>query len=141
MSLVEAIRHLGWRLSEVVQEVPGLSYNAAAQGSRRIWARCQGKADEGHDDSAPEESVKRIDLTPLDLSGMATVGGGEEVPGFPTTPRPSVFEESGRVLPGKRDDGHDHGAPEWIVNNIDLTPLASSASALPPHWLHRPIGS
>lgn len=39
MSLVEAIRHLGWRLSEVVQEVPGLSYNAAAQGSRRIWAR------------------------------------------------------------------------------------------------------
>ncbi|MEN9675995.1 MAG: hypothetical protein RIS76_1891 [Verrucomicrobiota bacterium] len=38
--LAVATRHLGWRLSEVVREVPGLSYAAAAQGIRRFWARC-----------------------------------------------------------------------------------------------------
>ncbi|MBL9173481.1 MAG: transposase [Verrucomicrobiales bacterium] len=37
--LAVATRHLGWRLSEVVREIPGLSYNAAAQGVRRLWAR------------------------------------------------------------------------------------------------------
>lgn len=37
--LAVATRHLGWRLSEAVREVPGLSYNAAAQDIRRIWAR------------------------------------------------------------------------------------------------------
>ena len=35
-------RHLGWRLSEVVREVPGLSYNAAGQGIRRFLARAAG---------------------------------------------------------------------------------------------------
>ncbi len=38
--LAVATRHLGWRLSEVVREVSGLSYAAAAQGIRRFWARC-----------------------------------------------------------------------------------------------------
>ncbi|MFO1457811.1 MAG: transposase [Verrucomicrobiota bacterium] len=38
--LAVSTRHLGWRLSEVVREVPGLSYAAAAQGIRRFWARC-----------------------------------------------------------------------------------------------------
>ena len=37
--LAVSTRHLGWRLSEVVREVPGLSH-AAAQGIRRFWARC-----------------------------------------------------------------------------------------------------
>lgn len=32
-----ATRHLGWRLVEVVREIPGLSYGAAAQGIRRFW--------------------------------------------------------------------------------------------------------
>ena len=35
--LAVATRHLGWRLVEVVREVPGLSYGAAAQGIRRFW--------------------------------------------------------------------------------------------------------
>ena len=34
--LAVATRHLGWRLAEVVREVPGLSYAAAAQGIRRF---------------------------------------------------------------------------------------------------------
>ncbi|MBX3731164.1 MAG: hypothetical protein KF791_01070 [Verrucomicrobiae bacterium] len=32
-----ATRHLGWRLVEVVREIPGLGYGAAAQGIRRFW--------------------------------------------------------------------------------------------------------
>jgi len=32
-----ATRHLGWRLIEVVREIPGLSYRAAAQGIRQFW--------------------------------------------------------------------------------------------------------
>jgi len=32
-----ATRHLGWRLIEVVREIPGLSYGAAAQGIRQFW--------------------------------------------------------------------------------------------------------
>jgi len=32
-----ATRHLGWRLVEVVREIPGLAYSAAAQGIRRFW--------------------------------------------------------------------------------------------------------
>ncbi len=35
--LAVATRHLGWRLVEVVQRVPGLGYSAAAQGIRRFW--------------------------------------------------------------------------------------------------------
>lgn len=34
-----ATRHLGWRLVEVVREIPGLGYGAAAQGIRRFWAQ------------------------------------------------------------------------------------------------------
>lgn len=73
---------------------------------------------------------------------MATVGGGEGGARVFLQRRGPVYSKNlGACCQGKGDDGHDHGAPEWIVNNIDLTPLASSASALPPHWLHRPIGS
>jgi len=32
-----ATRHLGWRLIEVVREIPGLSHGAAAQGIRQFW--------------------------------------------------------------------------------------------------------
>ena len=35
--LAVATRHLGWRLVEVVQRLPGLRYSAAAQGIRRFW--------------------------------------------------------------------------------------------------------
>src|SRR4030095_2951786 len=35
--LAVATRHLGWRLVELVREIPGLSYSAAAQGVRRFW--------------------------------------------------------------------------------------------------------
>ena len=34
-----ATRHLGWRLVEVVREIPGLGYSAAAQGIRRFWSQ------------------------------------------------------------------------------------------------------
>lgn len=34
-----ATRHLGWRLVEVVRQVPGLGYSAAAQGIRRFWGQ------------------------------------------------------------------------------------------------------
>ncbi|MFM8357508.1 MAG: hypothetical protein ACKOET_03035 [Verrucomicrobiota bacterium] len=34
-----ATRHLGWRLVEVVREIPGLGYTAAAQGIRRFWSQ------------------------------------------------------------------------------------------------------
>ena len=34
-----AVRHGGWRLSEVVGQIAGLKYPAAAQGVRRIEAR------------------------------------------------------------------------------------------------------
>ncbi len=36
-----ATRHLGWRWVEVVREVPGLKYAAAAQGIRRFWRRAE----------------------------------------------------------------------------------------------------
>jgi hypothetical protein len=36
-----ATRHLGWRLVEVVREIPGLSYGAAAQGIRQFWGQLQ----------------------------------------------------------------------------------------------------
>jgi hypothetical protein len=32
-----ATRHLGWRLVEVVREIPGLSYGATALGFRQLW--------------------------------------------------------------------------------------------------------
>ena len=35
--LAVATRSLGWKLSEAVKELPGLSYHAAAQGIRRFW--------------------------------------------------------------------------------------------------------
>ena len=34
-----ATRHLEWRLVEVVREIPGLGYSAAAQGIRRFWSQ------------------------------------------------------------------------------------------------------
>ena len=37
--LADATRHLGWRLGEVVEREPGVSYAAAAQGIRRFWER------------------------------------------------------------------------------------------------------
>jgi hypothetical protein len=37
--LAVATRHLGWRLGEVVEREPGVSYAAAAQGIRRFWRR------------------------------------------------------------------------------------------------------
>ena len=46
--LAVATRHLGWRLVEVVREVPGLGYAAAAQGIRRFWEQ----AGERHELSA-----------------------------------------------------------------------------------------
>ena len=36
-----ATRHLGWRLVDVVREVRGLNYAAAAQGIRRFWSRAE----------------------------------------------------------------------------------------------------
>jgi len=36
-----ATRHLGWRLVDVVREVRGLKYAAAAQGTRRFWRRAK----------------------------------------------------------------------------------------------------
>ena len=38
--LAVSTRHLGWRLPEVVREVPGLSYAPRRKGFRRFWARC-----------------------------------------------------------------------------------------------------
>ena len=37
--LAVATRHLGWRLGEVVEREPGVTYAAAAQGIRRFWKR------------------------------------------------------------------------------------------------------
>ena len=36
-----ATRYLGWRLVEVMREVRGLKYAAAAQGIRRFWRRAE----------------------------------------------------------------------------------------------------
>jgi REP element-mobilizing transposase RayT len=44
-TLAVATRHLGWRLVEVVGQVRGLSYAAAAQGIRRFWSRAQHRAE------------------------------------------------------------------------------------------------
>ncbi len=38
-TMAVATHHLGWRLVEVVREVRGVKYAAAAQGIRRIWRR------------------------------------------------------------------------------------------------------
>ena len=40
-TLAVVTRHLGWRLVEVVREVPGLKYAAAAPGIRRFWRRAE----------------------------------------------------------------------------------------------------
>ena len=53
-----ATRHLGWRLVEVVQEIPGLGYGAAAQGIRRFWIQLP------HD--AAKEKFRRELLSRMD---------------------------------------------------------------------------
>ncbi len=40
-TMAVATRHLGWRLADVVREVPGLKYAAAAQGIHRFWRRAE----------------------------------------------------------------------------------------------------
>ena len=40
-TMAVATRHLGRRLADVVREVPGLKYAAAAQGIRRFWRRAE----------------------------------------------------------------------------------------------------
>ncbi len=40
-TMAVATQHLGWRLVDVVGEVPGLKYAAAAQGMRRFWRRAE----------------------------------------------------------------------------------------------------
>jgi REP element-mobilizing transposase RayT len=40
-TMAVATRHLGWRLVEVMREVRGLKYAAAAQGIRRFWRRAE----------------------------------------------------------------------------------------------------
>ena len=53
-----ATRHLGWRLVEVVREIPGLGYGAAAQGIRRFWMQLP------HD--AAKEKFRRELLSRMD---------------------------------------------------------------------------
>ena len=53
-TMAVATRHLGWRLADVVREVPGLKYAAAAQGIRRFWRR----AEEGPDLAAFSRRLK-----------------------------------------------------------------------------------
>ena len=40
-TMAVATRHLGWRLVEVVKQIPGLKYAAAAQGIRRFWRQSE----------------------------------------------------------------------------------------------------
>jgi len=40
-TMAVATRHLGWRLVDVVRQVRGLKYAAAAQGIRRFWRRAE----------------------------------------------------------------------------------------------------
>lgn len=40
-TLAVATRHLGWRLAEVVGQVAGVNYDAAAQGIRRFWRQAE----------------------------------------------------------------------------------------------------
>ncbi len=40
-TLAVATRHLGWRLTEVLSQVPDLSYAAGAQAVRRFWRRAE----------------------------------------------------------------------------------------------------
>ena len=63
-----ATRHLGWRLVEVVREVPGLKYAAAAQGIRRFWRR----AEEGTDLAAFSRRLK----SKCQIIDSAAEGGG-----------------------------------------------------------------
>jgi len=44
-TMAVATRHLGWRLVEVMREVRGLKYAAAAQGIRRFWHRAEEDTD------------------------------------------------------------------------------------------------
>jgi hypothetical protein len=43
--LAAATRHWGWRLAEVVKQVPGMSSAAAAQGTRRFRQRAEREKD------------------------------------------------------------------------------------------------
>ena len=36
-----ATRHLGWRLVEVVKQIPGVNHAAAAQGIRQFWTEAE----------------------------------------------------------------------------------------------------
>jgi hypothetical protein len=38
-TMAVATRHLGWRLVEVVGEIQGVKYSAAAQAVGRFWAK------------------------------------------------------------------------------------------------------
>jgi hypothetical protein len=40
-TMAVAVRHLGWRMAEVVRQVPGVNYAAVAQGIRRFWRRAE----------------------------------------------------------------------------------------------------
>ena len=52
-TMAVATRHLGWRLVEVVREVQGLKYAAAAQGIRRFWRRAE-------DGTEPAEFARQL---------------------------------------------------------------------------------
>ena len=56
-------RHLGWRLEEVVREIPGPGYSSAAQGIRRFWS--QGPKDPEKEGLSTCPSVTGQDRTPL----------------------------------------------------------------------------
>jgi REP element-mobilizing transposase RayT len=40
-TMAVAVRYLGWRMAEVVRQVPGVNYAAVAQGIRRFWRRAE----------------------------------------------------------------------------------------------------
>jgi hypothetical protein len=73
--LAVAMRHLGWRLGEVVGKGPGVSYAAAAQGIRRFWKRTPepvNQTDAGEDQPCTSEpSLSR-------WVGGGTAGIGQE---------------------------------------------------------------
>ena len=75
--LAVATRHLGWRLGEVVEREPGVSYAAAAQGIRRFWKRVP---------NSPEMQAFVAAL----LDQLSNVGSAAKSPVFgiePTVPR------------------------------------------------------
>lgn len=44
-TIAVATRHLGWQLVEVILEVRGLNYSAAAHGVRRFWRKAGERAE------------------------------------------------------------------------------------------------